>query len=593
MNTAQRAKLSAGVGIIAMLFGALMVIAPGGASAQDASPVAPTPIVVRGNATCPTSTSTFKFDSPFNVDGDSDTRSVVLPGDTEPTSVEISYTSKLVDGVRHYTWTSNTSVVRVIVKQGPDSALFDYPPGTLTGAAYVALLSGTTASPSGTSHMSFCLGESTPTPTPTGQISIDKTVSGAAPDGDPVYGFTVSCMLGEVAVELDPAEAAFTLTEDAPVKVIAGLPVGTECTVTETETQNASSTSIKVDDGSFELGTSAEDVVIGDDTTRAVVVDNYYEPKLIVEKQVENRSDWSFDFEICAQPLSEVASEGEDQVQVPQDCDEFTLTDEEPTKEFDGPGGFEVTEIGGSPDGWTLTDIECTPETDTSLEAATAWVWVGETQVTTCTFTNTYPGQTTTVITTPPTTLPEPEPASLRVVKEVTGPGDIPDTWTVGFEIASLGDTVREFSLSQVAGVATTGDLTEGSYTVTETVPSGDESSLTDVDCLDAEGAAVTSSLDERTLTVSLDEGDDVTCTFINAYPEVLDTEVTVAPTEETVAPTTTPTTPAPEVKGDTVVQTLPRTGSGTTSLAGFGALLLAAGAALVISANRRQANIH
>lgn len=575
MNSAQRRKLTAGVGLVAMLLGALMVLVPTGAGANHTTS-APT-AVVRGNLACPEGTATFKFDSPFDVDGDSDTRLITLPGDAEPTSVTISYEGYLDGGVRHFDWESDSSVVRVIVKQGPDSAVFDYPSGTLVGTAYVALVPGTQASPAGTSHLTFCLGTSAPPPPATGAISIDKVVTGdAAPGDDPAYAFTVECAFNSEPIELASDQAAFTLTEGADPKVISALPAGAECKVTETGDNGASSTEITVDEGDPVDGTSVSDVEIGDDTTREVVVENHFEPGLTVVKSVTGGNaprTWEFDYTLCDDDVVLAAVTQQEQV-----CD-FTLgngADQETSETFPG-SYFEVTEL----DDDNLSSIDCRDEQNEPVE----FERVGSTAVVefsgrvTCTFTNDFPGGGG-GFTSTPTTQPEVEAASLQVVKAVAGAG-APDTWAVDFEV--IGASVDEaFGVDNVISSRSFDDVEPGVYEITETLADGDAGVLTDVTCLDDGINEVLTDVTGDTATVVLAEGDDVVCTFTNSYAAVLPDQVTVPTTE---APTTT-ATPAPQVLGDVV--TLPRTGNETRNLAGLGAVLFALGAALVVGSNRR-----
>lgn len=210
-------------------------------------------------------------------------------------------------------------------------------------------------------------------------------------------------------------------------------------------------------------------------------------------------------------------------------------------------------------------------------------------QAVTCTFTNTY---TATIIPDP-----DPVPASLEVVK--VADGDVPlGQWSFDFDLTGP-STDEDFELRRNDPSESFTGLAAGTYTITETVPASDLSTLTDVTCL-AGSAELALGGTEDAPTVTLAEGADVTCTFTNTYPEVQDTTVTVPPT--TTPPTTTaapsPTTAAPaaqpveQVQGQTVVRSLPRTGSETRNLAGLGAALLAMGAALVIASNKRSNTI-
>ena len=202
----------------------------------------------------------------------------------------------------------------------------------------------------------------------------------------------------------------------------------------------------------------------------------------------------------------------------------------------------------------------------------------------------------TVIIPDPPDPIPDPpELASLRIVKAVDAveAGVVPTEWTVDFDVA--GDDLDETAtLDQDDSSDRFGDLDAGSFTITETTPTGDTSSLTDVECVEAGGGDVdvTEALSDKSATVVLEEGDVVTCTFTNTYPEVLSEGET--PTETvTETPTVKPTpaaTPDVEVKGVQTVRALPRTGDESRGLAGMGALMLAVGAAMVLGSRRQFA---
>lgn len=107
---------------------------------------------------------------------------------------------------------------------------------------------------------------------------------------------------------------------------------------------------------------------------------------------------------------------------------------------------------------------------------------------------------------------------------------------------------------------------------------------LVDITC--DEGATFETDLEEATLTVTLSDKEDVTCTFFN---EQAAADESAAPAEETPTPTPTPTaspTPAPR-EGTLPSTNMPMTGVDLTMV---GTLLLTAGATLsvVVAAGRR-----
>lgn len=206
-------------------------------------------------------------------------------------------------------------------------------------------------------------------------------------------------------------------------------------------------------------------------------------------------------------------------------------------------------------------------------------------------------GKAQSTVTTHPVIIPDPdpvippEPASLRIVKAVDAVegGVVPSAWTVDFDVVGDGLDVSR-TLDQGNTSDRFRDLDAGAFTITETTPTGDTSSLTEVECVDAGGGDVdmTEVLSDKSATVVLDEGDAVTCTFTNTYPEVLSEGET--PTEPPAQEPTPAVTPDVEVKGVQTVRALPRTGDETGGLAGMGALMLAVGAAMVLGSKRQLA---
>jgi LPXTG-motif cell wall-anchored protein len=191
------------------------------------------------------------------------------------------------------------------------------------------------------------------------------------------------------------------------------------------------------------------------------------------------------------------------------------------------------------------------------------------------------------------TPTPTPMPATLQVNKVVDAPSenDIPDGWTVEFEV--IGDdyqATRSVSAGLVSQALT--NLDADGYVISERVAPTDTSALTAVDCVEADGreVVVDEDLENRAVLVVLEEGDDVECTFTNTYPAVLPAveepveEPKPAVVQESVVQ------PATEVKGVQTVRTLPRTGDETRGLAGVGAFMLALGAAMVIGSRRQLA---
>jgi LPXTG-motif cell wall-anchored protein len=167
----------------------------------------------------------------------------------------------------------------------------------------------------------------------------------------------------------------------------------------------------------------------------------------------------------------------------------------------------------------------------------------------------------------PPPPIEEVDPSNLTVTKAVTG--EIPaDGWSFPFTVTDLGG----FDLTDESS-SSSNEVDAGTYTITET-DAGD-ADLTSVDCT-GEGEVV--DLVAGTVTVEIAEGASVTCTFTNDFPAV---EPSVVVNEPEPEPEET------AVLGSQVVRSLPRTGSGSRSLATVGAVLIMLGAAVTLSSRR------
>ena len=167
----QTRKLIAGLGIVSMLAGAYLTVSPSvGASHTDG----PEPVVLDGNQACPGGTFDIKFD-PSPEDQGEQTESV--PFESGDEDVTITYTTEVIDGVQHYYWTSTHPVSTVIVKQGPDAAVFTYDPAALSGTAYVALNEGTEAGTNESSHLSFCFTTAPATTTTEAPTTTEETTT--------------------------------------------------------------------------------------------------------------------------------------------------------------------------------------------------------------------------------------------------------------------------------------------------------------------------------------------------------------------------------------------------------------------------------
>jgi len=124
-----------------------------------------------------------------------------------------------------------------------------------------------------------------------GSIQVDKELAGlGALYGPGPFELTLACTYEGVDLTI-PGGAVREVDGGASV-VYDGLPVGSECTLTETDDFGASSTTIAVDDGDPVDGTSVDVVVPpavdGDPTTVTVTVTNTFDTApLVVQKVVD------------------------------------------------------------------------------------------------------------------------------------------------------------------------------------------------------------------------------------------------------------------------------------------------------------------
>jgi hypothetical protein len=138
-------------------------------------------------------------------------------------------------------------------------------------------------------------------------------------------------------------------------------------------------------------------------------------------------------------------------------------------------------------------------------------------------------------------------PGSITVLKNTEG-GD----GTFSFSGTGIGSF--DITTSGGSGNNTVGNLSAGSYSVAETVPSG--WSLSDLSCVNGSTPVGERSGDGMSLTLGL--GEDVTCTFA-------DTKLPLLTLQKTVDTTGDPADPLPTADQWTLIATGPSTVSGTT----------------------------
>ena len=169
----------------------------------------------------------------------------------------------------------------------------------------------------------------------------------------------------------------------------------------------------------------------------------------------------------------------------------FNLTDAAaPNDQELVPGTYSVTET--VPAGWDLTGLSCTdPSGAPAIAGNKATINLAAGETVHCTFTNTKRG-------------------SIQIVKDAV-PNDAQD-----FAFTTTGTGISAFNLDDDSNATlpnskTFSNLIPGSYSVTEGAVAGWD--LTGLTCNDANG---TTSLGTRTASITLDPGENVTCSFTN-----------------------------------------------------------------------------
>jgi len=241
------------------------------------------------------------------------------------------------------------------------------------------------------------------------------------------------------------------------------------------------------------------------------------------------------------------------------------------------PGSYIWTEavVGG----WTLESVICSDSatggkastTDLTTRSATFKVESGD--EVTCTFHNTKDAPPPPPPPPPPpsptpTPTPTPaEPGTIVVTKQT-----LPDGSDETFEFAGA------LSGSLSDGQSLSAEVDAGSYTVAEAATDGWE--LSEISCTDSdpEGTASTVSLQQRSATLNVDEGETVECTFTNLENEVLPKPPVKSPE------------PEPEVLPKKVkTGVLPFTGTDPYRLLLLAGLLITSGGGLVLVRRRRR----
>ena len=556
----KRAKLTAAVGILTMLFGAMLVLAP---SAGADLPEGTVTIVGGGNVPiCHASnaeTNPYIMNSPsYSATGD--VTGVNHEGHNGPV-FQLGMKAQKIE------WGD------IIPPISLDGTTLHYPGKNWTDAARRLY--------------AVCIGE---LPAPTGSISVDKHLAGndTAAHASDVFNFTLSCTADDEAVVLTAGDASFTLTESQQAKTVANIPTGSLCTVTETGVSNP--VSITVDDDTATTTTSRSGILIGDGTTRDVDVTNTFDRvlagSLSVDKHLSGNDAATHADDVFT--FSASCTEDDEPVSLEPGDASFTLTATQDPKQISGiPTGAVCTVTETLVNGIALTNpVSITVDGDEATTTASrSGITIGDGTNRDVDVTNTFSRTITPGCTDNPNTPedecnpappePEPELGSLTITKVVAGE-DAPESWSFRFD----GGNLSTFDLSDARDSIPFTDLPEGDYTITEL--SAGAADLTSIVCTDGSAGTIADDSDGGSVTVALDEGEAVECTFINTFPEVLPAEEEPEPEPEPEPdPEPSPAPQPGQVKGEQVAR-LPRTGNESGRLAVFGLTLLVLGATLV-----------
>ena len=260
MGKSLKAKTTAGVGLLSILLGALMVFAP---AASGADELEGEPYV--GNPSC----TSPGYDYDFDLKAD--------PVDTEDpatiTDGEISVTYETyladLDGTQtlFIDWSSegvapgsDGLVLAVLVKQGDGGGVFAYPaPGASSGTVYV--IPAGNASATGISHLSFCHDGATTTST-SDDPTTTSTTEGTTTTTEDVQNTTSTTEATTTTTE------ATTTTTEATTTTTEATTTTTEATTTTSEDVLGTTSTVA------ETTTTGADRAAATTTEGPVVLDN-------------------------------------------------------------------------------------------------------------------------------------------------------------------------------------------------------------------------------------------------------------------------------------------------------------------------------
>jgi hypothetical protein len=458
-------------------------------------------------------------------------------------------------------WTSTGGIDAMIVKGGNQGAnIYTYDEATSgSGSApHNVIQGGPNAGEEGEvatiSHVQWCYDADPP------ELIVTKVVTGDADPPETTFGFTGSWEgsfdegggTSDPAETIDVGEGSVTETDLTQEQIDAGWSfVSSGC-------------ALQGEDPTTSSDTTASFTAEAGQTIVCTFTNEWTEPEgeeeeegwIVVEKETvdepdpQNPEDFGFTGDAGQFDLSDGESEGPVSVE---------------------PGPHNVTETHPLPEGWTLTGAVCTGEqSQNSLDGETAYFDVSDGETVTCTFTNEYDAG-------------EEEPEDGRIqVRKTTDPEATQQSFGfTGAIVATLGS-------------GDTSDFVEvaaGDYEVTENLTEAQEDDGWSLDSITCEEDGSSESASEgdvasATVTMKVEEGETVTCTFHNVRDLVGGERID------------RPRKPGQEVLPRRVTRpaarVLPFTGSPTdpTPLVVVSGLMMALGGALLLLGRRAQARV-
>jgi len=559
MNGRQRRKLFAGAGLITMLLGALLTLAPSGALASD----------FPGDCTATTSTSgTCTIAQPEGSQATHGTATYSRTGDVISfnlatnetiTELQVCMAVAAVESTNPYTPTAantcsgnNTSgTTRVLQVPGPLATPYQFQidlttagiTGFTAGAPIYFALHINTAGQ--TTYIVGGAGGGTTQPQ-YGSFTIEKDFDGdLAPADDPSFTIEIACANGQTPIDLNGNDAGNSTTvqvkeSDNPIwsstSLGVQLPQGSTCLIEETPVPaDVEVVSYKID--GVDATRNAEDqitVTIGS-AVKAVLITNDYGDRqpgtgdLTVSKVAgtnpPNPSP-TFSFTVDCEEGDPIDLNGAETAGTQAS---FNLTFGQ-SKSFEGLPEGATCDVVETVDGNATSTTHKVNGGDNVNSKAAADVAITDGGNATVAFTNNFPGTTPGCIDNPNTPLDE--------CNFVPPPGCVDDAATAADECNPEPPEV-----------------------------------ITDV-CPQTPG--------RQTMIESC----------VEVLPDEQERPPVVTPPAPPVETPPQATPPAPEVKGDVVARTLPRTGNESGDLAAFGAALLLLGAGLVLTSRSRFARV-